>query len=76
MLASSDSNNLVIDPFGGSGTTFAVAEAFQRKWSGSESNLSYCEIIKKRLSDKDHLERIAHGKDDDMAMARRMKLRG
>ena len=76
VLASSDSNNLVVDPFGGSGTTFAVAEAFQRKWSGSESNLSYCEIIKKRMSDKDHIKRIAHGKDDDMAMARRMKLRG
>ena len=76
VLASSVSNDLVIDPFGGSGTTFAVAEAFHRKWLGSETDPGYCEIIKKRLSDKDHIERIAHGCDDDKAVARRKKLRG
>ena len=76
VLASSASNDLVIDPFGGSGTTFAVAEAFHRKWLGSETDPGYCEIIKKRLSDKDHIERIAHGCDDDKAVARRKKLRG
>lgn len=76
ILASSNPTNLVLDPFGGSGTTYAVAEAFNRKWIGSEINLEYCETIKARLSDKNQIARIFSGKDEEEAVKRREKLRG
>ena len=40
---------LILDPFGGSGTTFAAAELRGRRWLGSE--LGSCEPIITRLSD-------------------------
>ncbi len=75
ILASSSPGQLVVDPFGGSGTTYAVAEAFERNWMGTELNLDYCEIIESRLSDKLHIERVANGKDESQAVKRRKKLR-
>ncbi len=75
ILASSNFGNLVVDPFGGSGTTYAVAEAFERNWLGTEIKKEYCEIIEKRLMDRDHLSRIISGKDETEAVQRRKKLR-
>lgn len=39
--------DIVFDPFGGSGTTYAVAQMLKRKWVGTE--LGDCELIKHRL---------------------------
>jgi site-specific DNA-methyltransferase (adenine-specific) len=75
ILASSNPASLVLDPFGGSGTTYAVSEAFGRKWIGTEIKHEYCEIIKERLSDKEHIARIISGKDEIEAIQRRRKLR-
>ena len=75
VLASSHPGDLVVDPFGGSGTTYAVAEAFERKWKGSELNTEYCEIIKERLLDKGHIARILSGIDELEALERRKRLR-
>ena len=44
---STQEGDLVFDPFGGSGTTYAVAELLKRKWIGCE--LGDCEIIKQRI---------------------------
>lgn len=44
---SSKPNDLIFDPFGGSGTTFIVAEIKKRRWIGSE--LEPLDIIKKRF---------------------------
>ncbi len=74
--ASSDKGDLVIDPFGGSGTTYAVAEALGRRWMGSELNAEYCERIRNRLMGKENLLRIAQGDDEEKAVKRRQKLRG
>lgn len=76
ILASSHQDSLILDPFGGSGTTFAVSEALGRKWTGTELNPEYCEIIKSRLTNKEHIERILKGKDEEEAIKRRVKLRG
>ncbi len=76
ILASSNSEGLVVDPFGGSGTTYAVAEAFNRKWLGTETNLGYCKIIKKRLLDRIHIERITDNGEEMEIVERRRKLRG
>ncbi|GEM_PF-576608 len=75
VLSSSYPGHLIVDPFGGSGTTFAVAEAFSRKWLGTEINPVYCEIIKQRLSNSIEINRIATGKDEIEAVERRKKLR-
>ncbi len=75
VLSSSNENDIVVDPFGGSGTTYGVAEAFNRKWLGTELEKEYCEIIKNRLSDSVIIDRIASRKDELEAIKRRKKLR-
>lgn len=75
VLASSNPGQIIVDPFGGSGTTYAVAEAFERKWLGSEKQIEYCNIIKERMLDGGHLSRIVTGKDEVEAIQRRQKLR-
>ncbi len=76
ILSSSNPESIILDPFGGSGTTFAVAEAYNRKWLGTEMELDYCNIIKSRLSDKDHISRILTAKDELESNKRRKQLRG
>lgn len=76
ILSSSNKDSLILDPFGGSGTTFAVAEAYKRKWIGTELDDDYCKLIKNRLSDKSQLERILSCKDEIDSHKRRSKLRG
>jgi len=75
ILSSSVQDSCILDPFGGSGTTYAVAEAYQRKWIGIEKELDYCTIIKERLSDVDHISRIASAKDASDSQRRRQTLR-
>lgn len=57
---SSKENDVVLDPFGGSGTTFAVSQLLKRRWIGIE--IGDCEVIKKRLlnneMDKIRIEKI------------------
>ena len=66
ILSSSNEDSYILDPFGGSGTTFAVAEAYNRKWIGIEKELNYCQVIKQRVSDKIHIERILSAKDEEI----------
>ena len=49
--ASSPSNGLVIDFFGGSGTTAAVAEKLGRRWITTDIGKPACMIMRKRLID-------------------------
>lgn len=76
ILSSSNADSIIFDPFGGSGTTFAVAESYQRKWLGTELDLQYCEVIKDRINDKEHIQRILKAKDEKESVKRRSKLRG
>ena len=50
ILSWSNENDIILDPFCGSGTTALMAEKLNRKWIGIEISKEYCEIIKKRLS--------------------------
>lgn len=75
ILSSTHEGHLVVDPFGGSGTTYAVAEALGRQWMGSELEKAYCKIIKARVSDAAHIERIGSARDERAAGVRRTKLR-
>jgi site-specific DNA-methyltransferase (adenine-specific) len=56
---STQQNDVVLDPFGGSGTTFTVCEKKQRRWLGIELNCA--EEIIQRLENSS----ICHHKNDD-----------
>jgi len=49
VLASSNPNDLVIDPFSGSGTTLVVAEQLGRKWLGCDLSHEYNQLAVQRL---------------------------
>jgi site-specific DNA-methyltransferase (adenine-specific) len=49
----SNENDLILDPFLGSGTTAVACEMLNRKWIGIELNKEYCDIIVERLKKKD-----------------------
>lgn len=49
VLASSNEEDIVIDPFLGSGTTAVVAEQLGRKWKGCEASPEYCEWAAHRI---------------------------
>ena len=49
ILASSNKNDIVFDPFLGSGTSSVVAKKLGRKYCGVEVNKEYCLVSQKRL---------------------------
>jgi len=49
MLASSNPDDFIFDPFLGSGTTSVVAKKLGRRYCGIEQNARYCAICEKRL---------------------------
>ena len=51
--ASTNQNGLILDVFGGSGTTAAVAEKLGRRWITSDIGKPACMIMRKRLIDQD-----------------------
>jgi len=51
-LLCSKPNDVVLDPFAGSGTTVVVANKLGRQWIGYELNPEYKEIIKWRLANE------------------------
>ena len=46
----SNENNIILDPFMGSGTTAVACKQLQRNFIGFEINPEYCKIAEKRLS--------------------------
>ena len=49
IISWSNENDIVYDPFMGSGTTAKMAIKNKRNWIGSEMSAEYCDIIKERL---------------------------
>ena len=49
VLASSNENDIILDPFLGSGTTSTIAKKLNRKYIGIEQNEQYCIWAEKRL---------------------------
>tara|TARA_A100001037_G_scaffold306777_1_gene355381 strand:+ start:6933 stop:8012 length:1080 start_codon:yes stop_codon:yes gene_type:complete len=49
ILASTNPNDIILDPFFGSGTTGAVAKRLGRHWVGIERDKNYAKIAKERI---------------------------
>lgn len=49
IISWSNENDVVLDPFMGSGTTAKMSELTNRRWIGLELSEDYCNIIKERL---------------------------
>jgi len=49
--ASSNENDIVLDPFMGSGTTAVACEKLNRRWIGHEKNKEYFNAAKKRIKE-------------------------
>lgn len=64
--STTDRDDLVFDPFGGSGTTYAVAEQLGRNWIGSETNETYCSMITERLENAEHTEDPTYWMNHDL----------
>ena len=58
----------VLDPFGGSGTTFAVAKKLGRQWIGFELSKDYVDRIKARLKST-HVDQPLDGSADPLSSA-------
>jgi DNA modification methylase len=51
-------NDIVLDPFAGSGTSLVAAEVLGRRWLGIELSPNYCDIAKTRVEYFKTLETI------------------
>jgi len=67
LLASTNRDDIVLDPFFGSGTTGAVARRLGRRFIGIERNLDYVRIARARI------ETIVPVADDALAISRSKK---
>jgi site-specific DNA-methyltransferase (adenine-specific) len=70
ILASSNQDDIVLDPFSGSGTTLVVAEQLGRKWVGCEMNDEYNEWAINRIDNVIHRS-IAEWIEYDKSNAKR-----
>lgn len=53
ILAYSKKNDLIMDPFCGSGTTCRIAKMYSRRWCGIDVNEEYVKLAEQRLNEKD-----------------------
>jgi DNA modification methylase len=42
-------NDIILDPFAGSGTSLVAAEILDRRWIGIELSPNYCQIANERV---------------------------
>jgi site-specific DNA-methyltransferase (adenine-specific) len=70
VAAASAPGQLVIDPFGGSGTTYVACEMLGRRWLGCETDAGYRDLIIERL------KVLPHATHAEQAEARRRAQRG
>ena len=68
LTISSNEDDLVLDPFGGSGTTYFVAEQMRRRWIGVE--LGDCEPIIRRLKGEKARVRMPNRGDSAKGVSR------
>ena len=50
IISSSNAEDIILDPFFGTGTTGAVAKKLQRHWIGIERDVSYADLARQRIA--------------------------
>ena len=60
VLAGSEENDIVLDPFMGSGTTAMVAKSLGRDYIGCELHEDYGNLIQKRVTEYNPVREVAH----------------
>ncbi|MDD5589508.1 MAG: site-specific DNA-methyltransferase [Candidatus Nanoarchaeia archaeon] len=51
IISWSNENDIVLDPFNGSGTTCKIAKRYNRKYIGIDISPEYCELARKRIEE-------------------------
>lgn len=54
VISSTEENQIILDPFCGSGTTGVIAKRYGRKFIGIDNEIEYLNITKKRLEKEDY----------------------
>lgn len=54
VISSTEENQIILDPFCGSGTTGVIAKRYGRKFIGIDNEREYLNITKKRLEKEDY----------------------
>jgi len=65
IISWTNENEIILDPFFGSGTVGVMAEALDRKWIGIEISEKYCQIAKKRIQKAIQRTAMAKGTKQD-----------
>lgn len=73
ILASSKKNDIIFDPFLGSGTASVVAKKLNRRFLGIELNEEYCLLAQKRLNKAD-FDKTIQGYSDGIFWERNAKI--
>jgi site-specific DNA-methyltransferase (adenine-specific) len=73
VAAASRPGDLVVDPFGGSGTTFVACEALGRRWFGCEIDPRFQAVIVERLSETVTIDTAAQAEDRRRAQRRKLR---
>jgi site-specific DNA-methyltransferase (adenine-specific) len=60
VLMSTDENDIVLDPFMGTGTTAIAAKKLNRKYMGIEIDEKYCEIANNKLKSENSISKIGN----------------
>ncbi len=71
--ASSNTGDVVLDPFCGCGTTIAVAERLKRQWIGIDISPTAIEVMRRRLWNQSRIVPTVVNMPDNEASLRRLK---